>query len=299
MHFQIQNILAALAIAFILIGLFADVARAETPDAPADRYAWLNDEAFAGQKFMRLADRFPEPSGFSRIALAEGSYAAFLRGLPLRTDRKTVLSYTGERLASPSAAVIAMDVGERNLQQCADTAIRLHAEYLWSSGRRDQLGYHFTSGDKTRWRAWKNGERFKVAGSKVTRIRRAQPNDTRAEFRRWLDTVFMYAGTRSLRLDSKSVAPDNITPGDFFVAPGSPGHAVVVLDIAEDPDGRRIALLGQGFMPAQELHVIRANAGAPKVIDRVWFLLPEAGEELDTPSWQPFSSAQARRFDID
>ena len=262
--------------------------------ALADTYAWLAGEEFADQEVISMDARFAPPEGYTRVEVAEGTFAAFLRGLPLLTDRKTVHSYAGQRLRSPSAAIVAMDVGARNLQQCADTAIRLHAEYLWSSDQRDQLAYHFTSGDETRWGDWKNGERFRIAGSKVTRVRSAKPNSSRAEFRRWLDTVFMYAGTRSLRLDSKSVKPQAVEAGDFFVAPGSPGHAVIVLDVAENAQGQRIGLVGQGFMPAQELHVIRARG--PQVIDQVWFVLPKDGQKIDTPSWAAFSADQLRRF---
>src|SRR5699024_8892453 len=113
-----------------------------------DEYSWLAglDKQL---KVQRLSQRFAPPQGYQRVAVAPGSFGEFLRGLPLRTDRKTVLSYRGARLSSPSAAVVAMDVGERDLQQCADTIIRLHAEYLWSAGKQRALGYHFTSGDET------------------------------------------------------------------------------------------------------------------------------------------------------
>jgi len=292
--------------ATLLLSVLSTSAICQTPTRPAeapathpagtlaDRYAWLADKPFANDSFVPLDARFPPPAGYTRVAAGEDTFAAFLRGLPIRTDRKTVLSHTGRRLSSPSAAVIAMDVGARNLQQCADTIIRLHAEYLWSAGQRAHLAYHFTSGDETRWSDWKNGERFKVNGSKVARVRSASANNSRAEFRRWLDTVFMYAGTRSLRLDSRTVSAREIQPGDFFVAPGSPGHAVLVLDIAVNSEGRRVALLGQGFMPAQELHVIQASGS--RVLDQVWFMLPDQAQPLDTPSWQAFTSEQIRRF---
>lgn len=260
----------------------------------AGRYQWLTEEPFAADSFTTLEARFAPPPGYTRVAVADASFAAFLRALPLRTDRKTVLSHAGQRLSSPSAAVVAMDVGERNLQQCADSIIRLHAEYLWASNRQANLAYHFTSGDETRWEAWRNGERFKVKGSKVERVRTGRVDNSRAQFRRWLDTVFMYAGTRSLRLDSRAISPRDIQPGDFFVAPGSPGHAVIVLDIAVDAADRRVALLGQGFMPAQELHVIQARGA--RVLDQVWFMLPDEGQTLQTPSWQAFTSEQIRRF---
>lgn len=270
--------------------------RAEPPLTTANMrntYPWL-DSMDADLEVDRLSKRFAPPKGYTRVALTDDSFGAFLRGLPLRTDRIHVRSYRGTRLSSPSAGVIAIDVGSRNLQQCADSAIRLHAEYLWSQGLADRLGYHFTSGDETRWRDWQKGERYVVSGSKVKRVRRSAVKNTHAQFRRWLDTVFMYAGTRSLRLDSNPVE-GSIEPGDFFVAPGSPGHAVVVLDVAENKAGERVALLGQGFMPAQDFHVIRGRGDGVK--DKVWFVLPEEGEKLDTPSWRPFSRGQARRFE--
>jgi hypothetical protein len=72
------------------------------------------------------------------------------------------------------------------------------------------------------------------------------------------------------------------------VLPGGPGHAILILDVAEAPDGRRVALLGQGFMPAQDFHVLRAGASA-------WFSLD--GEDVDTPFWPaPFPWSSLRRM---
>jgi hypothetical protein len=187
-----------------------------------------------------------------------------------------------------------MDVGRRDVQQCADSILRLHGEYLWASGRAAKAGYHFTSGDLSTWRKWRGGERFAVKGSRVKRVRGKRVGGHGA-FRRWLMHTFRYAGTRSLQFDSVAVGQRAIEPGDFFVAPGGPGHAVMVLDVAEHADGRRAALIGQGFMPAQDFHVV--GRGGPRVLDGVWFLLPDATEPMiDTPSWAPFHRDQARRF---
>ena len=48
----------------------------------------------------------------------------------------------------------------------------------------------------------------------------------------------------------------DIRPGDFFIQGGFPGHAVVVLDVVEDPAGRRAFALAQSYMPAQDVHVL-------------------------------------------
>lgn len=254
------------------------------------RYAWLDD--MTERPLMPLEARFSTPDGYERVRITAGSFGAFLRGLPVYRDKKSVKAFDGRTIHAPSAAVIALDIGERNLQQCADTAIRLHAEYLWASERRDEIAYHFTSGDRSGWTAWSGGERFRIRGSKVSRYRTDRRSSGREAFRNYLEHVFMYAGTRSLRYDSAPA--ESLSPGTLFVAPGSPGHAVILLDVAENDDGDRLALIGQGFMPAQELHVLKGSSD--KTVDQVWWRLPDKGGELDTPSWQPFSRDDARRF---
>ena len=261
--------------------------------AVAQSYPWLSDLEQAPTQ--RLDAAFPAPPGFARVAAPQGSYAAWLRGLPVRTDRKSVLSYAGGAIAAPSAGVVLLDVGRRNLQQCADSVIRLHAEYHWQRDNADALGYHFTSGDLSTWKAWRRGERFKVKGARVSRVRGRGGRSDHSGFRAYLDHVFRYAGTRSLHLDSDGVNGD-LLPGDFFVEGGGPGHAVMLLDVAVHPDGRRVALVGQGYLPAQEFHVLRAPG--EHVIDAVWFVLPGPDGTLDTPSWRPFARTAARRFKV-
>ena len=269
-----------------------------TPRAPSGTvdvaaYPWL--DADDDTVMEPLEGRFAAPDGFSRVAVEAGSFAAWLRSLPVDFERTTVRSYKGESLVRPAAAIVVMDVGTRDLQQCADSAIRLHAEYLWHAGRADEAAYHFTSGHETGWKDWLAGERFQVSGSSVDRLWGAARSDTHATYRGWLDQVFMFAGTRSLAKDSDSVATDQeLQAGDFFVQGGSPGHAVMILDIAEDAAGTRLALIGQGFMPAEDFHVV----GWPGVaVDAVWFDLPRTeGGSIHTPSWAPFQRIEARRF---
>lgn len=270
-----------------LMLFFASVASA------APTYPWLDTWPDAPATTRPLAEVFAPPDGFVRIAATP--WTTWLRGLPVRTDRKDVRSFGGRSLG-PAKAIIALDVGSRDVQQCADSVLRLHGEYLWATGRADKAAYHFTSGDRSAWSAWRAGERFAVKGSTVKRVRGRKVGGHQA-FRKWLMHTFRYAGTRSLKHDSAAVGNAPIEPGDFYVAPGGPGHAVMVLDVAEHADGRRAALIGQGFMPAQDFHVV--GRGGPRVLDGVWFLLPDAAEPMiDTPSWAPFHRDDARRFKI-
>ncbi len=73
---------------------------------------------------------------------------------------------------------------------------------------------------------------------------------------------------------------------------------MVLLDTATAPDGRRVGLLGQGYMPAEDFHVLTMPlpTGNNGDADRVWFTLPGPGESLSSPSWRPFARGEARRF---
>ncbi len=260
----------------------------------APSYPWLADFKNPPET-LPLSQRFSPPEGFQRVEVSEGSYAAWLRELPVRRDREYVLSYRGDRLIRPSAAIVLLDLGKRDLQQCADTIIRLHAEYLWSKKRYAQIAYHFTSGDRSAWSDWQRGERFKIKGRKVERVWRKGTRHNHRAFRRWLVNIFRFAGTQSLRFDSKRLGKRAFQAGDFFVQPGGPGHAVVILEIAEDQAGRRAALIGQGFMPAEDLHIL--SSIGPRILEGVWFLLPdEEHDSILTPSWSPFRRKEARRF---
>lgn len=270
-----------------LMLFFASVASA------APTYPWLEGWADAPAQSRPIAAVFAPPDGFTRVPATP--LTTWLRGLPVRQDRTEVRSFRGRALG-PAKAVIALDVGTRDVQQCADSILRLHGEYLWATGRADKAAYHFTSGDRSAWRDWRRGERFAVKGSAVKRVRGRKVGG-HAAYRKWLMHTFRYAGTRSLKHDSTAVGSQPIEPGDFYVAPGGPGHAVMVLDVATHPDGRRAALIGQGFMPAQDFHVV--GRGGPRVLDGVWFLLPDAANALiATPSWAPFHRDHARRFKL-
>jgi hypothetical protein len=81
-----------------------------------------------------------------------------------------------------------------------------------------------------------------------------------------------------------------IEAGDVFIQGGSPGHAVLVVDVAEDSKGRRAVLLAQSYMPAQDIHVLR-NPSTP---NNPWYVIDGDGP-LTTPEWD-FPGGSLRRF---
>ena len=188
-------------------------------------------------------------------------------------------------------AVLDVDVGVRDHQQCADAVMRLRAEYLFAAGRESEICFRATNGAGLPWVSWKAGQRPHVSGKRIE-WRRAGPADgSWTDFRKYLDFVFVYAGTWSLQRQLATVKDiAQIQAGDVFIQGGFPGHAVLVVDVAEDAAGRRAVLLAQSYMPAQDIHVLR-NPGAPQspgyVID--------GDGPLATPEWR-FPPGSLGRF---
>lgn len=256
-------------------------------------YPWLDGNTLPGSPAVEsLAIRFEPPRGFERVSLPPQSFGAWLRGLPLAPPGTPVLTYDGRIRYSAEdpriGAVVAIDIGTADLQQCADSILRLHAEWCWSQGDRS-MSYEAASGLALPYGRYSRGERIVAEGARIHWAPAGRPTSDHSGFRRYLATVFAWANTTSLARQAEPVPEAALVPGDFFVLPGNPGHAVLVLDLARDPTGQRRALLGQGYMPAQSFYVLRDTSGQP------WFTL-DPNQPTDTPFWEPFPWSSLRRL---
>lgn len=253
-------------------------------------YPWLTQAPA-----RTIVDSVAPPEEFVRVPAADGSFGDWLRHLPLAPAGTPVRFYDGREKPDQSevAAVIDIDVGGANLQQCADAIIRLRAEYLFSRGAAGDLAFDFTSGDRYRFQSYAKGVTSAVSGATVTWRRGARQDLSHGSLRRWLDIVFRYAGTLSLSRELQPVARlSDATIGDVLVHGGMPGHAVLIVDLAIDPaSGRKRALLVQGFMPAQSVHLLR-NPFDPE--RSPWFALAD-DQSIVMPQWV-LRANELRRF---
>ena len=266
------------------------LAAAAVPPLPAERYCWLGRTLPENS----LENRIKVPPGFKRVSAAEGEFARWLRGLPLKPGKPDVLLFDGSRKSNQSvhAAVVDIDVGGRDLQQCADAVIRLRAEYLFQRGDFEEIVFHFTDGTPARYTRWAAGYRPRVSSSRVGWLPGTAPDHSYTGFRRYLDAVFTYAGTISLDRELRALRdPNEAAPGDVFIEAGSPGHAVLVVDVAVNAAGRRLLLLAQSYMPAQDIHIL-INPTNPSISP--WYEA-DMGESLTTPEWV-FSRRHLKRF---
>lgn len=238
---------------------------------------------YINQNGNTIATRFPTPHNFERIQSAKNSFAYYLQNLPLKPDGTKVHHYNGtlKWSQSPVAAVIDIDVENRDLQQCADAIMRLRAEYLRDQNRPDEIHFNFVSGFNAEYKKWRQGYRIRVNDNQVTWVKTAQPSDDYKSFRRYLTMVFSYAGTLSLNKELEPVAKNDLQIGDVFIQGGSPGHAVIVVDVCENKaTGEQRFLLAQSYMPAQDIHVLtNPNNGASN-----WYS-NNYENELKTPEW--------------
>ena len=268
-------------------GLYPGYGETEMPDGTGGA-AGAKTQQFIQKNGMTLESRFAVPEGFVRTKASEGSLLQFMRQMKLKPDGSPVLLYDGSVKANQgsAAAVFDLDIGGENLQQCADSVLRIYAEYFWATGQQDRLKFHLTSGFLTDWETWKNGGRLAVSGSDVSWQQTAGPDDSYENFRKYFRNVIIYAGTISLDAESEPIQADEIKAGNLWVQGGSPGHCVLVVDTADfvgdrgdrneggedgcgdsgkaggtgNMPGRRAFLLAQGYMPAQDFHVLNNPA---------------------------------------
>jgi hypothetical protein len=240
-----------------------------------------------------IASRFVPPPGFVRDTLAVNSFGTYLRNFPLLPVGTPVKLFNGQLKGRQDVheAVLDLDVGNRDLQQCADAIMRLRAEYLWEEGRYDDIHFNFVSGFRADYGRWRQGQRIKVSGNRVTWTSSSGPKTSYEEFRRYLIMVFSYAGTASLAKEMETVSVEDIEIGDVFIKGGFPGHAVIVMDRVRNPATNEVrVLLAQSYMPAQQMHVLKNPYGPD---GSPWYDPVQAN--LITPEW-PFTRDQLKRF---
>ena len=229
-----------------------------------------------------LQTRFKTPSGFERKPMEEHSFANYLRNLPLKPTGSKVKYYNGEAKDKiVYDAVVDMEISNKDLQQCADAIMRLRGEFFYSHKEYDKISFTLTNGFRVDYSEWMKGKRVAVNGNNTSWVNSAEPSNNYSDFREYMDFVFMYAGTLSLSKSLLSKDLHEITIGDVFIKGGSPGHAVIVVDVAENNAGEKVFMLAQSYMPAQETHILK-NPNDQELSP--WYKSDFEGS-LRTPEW--------------
>jgi len=241
-----------------------------------------------------IYSRINAPKSFKIIKVQKGSFQEYLRNLPLKPNDALVKYFNGSIKYNNNVycAVVDLDIGKKNLHQCADAVMRLRAEYLWRTKQYNKIHFNFTNGFRVDYYKWMTGNRIVVKGNKSYWVKKKEPSNTYDDFWEYMEIIFMYAGTLSLSKELKSKDVKDLTIGDVFIYGGTPGHSVIVVDVAINNETKeKLFLLAQSYMPAQEIQILinsQNNGISP------WFS-SGFGLRLVTPEWD-FTDKQLMTF---
>lgn len=205
----------------------------------------------------------PTPVGYTRVQAV--GYGEYIRNISLKSD-KTVYLYNGKKKENQDAqyAVLDVSVGDKDLQQCADAAMRLRADWLFKTKQYDKIVFNSISNKPIKFNP---------------------PYDNFHLFKH-MDVVYSVCNSLSLERQLKPRKIQDIQIGDMLINGGSPGHVVIVIDVAVNKKGERAFMLAQSYMPAQDIHILKGQDGP-------WYFAKEG--VIETPEYT-FNSGQLKTW---
>ena len=220
-------------------------------------WCWYNAKTSNPWNAETIGD-IPVPFGYIRLEAASGSYAEYLRSLPLRKRGTKVNLYTGGEANYQflSTGVIDQDILS-NSEQCADVTMRLRAEYLWQKGRYSEICFRNV-----------NGKRMNYTGG-----------GSRKAFERYMRNVYGWCSTYSVYHETTPRPIQEVQPGDVLVYPARSGmkygHALIVVDVAKK--GTKVAIMcAEGNTPARDKHIVRNL----NLLNYPWFICDASENNL-------------------
>lgn len=220
----------------------------------------VSKENLINKDSLTIQSRVKVPKGYKRVNYSKGSFQNHLRNYKLKPFGSKIINYDDSEYYWQQGHIGILDipVPKNGLQQCADALIRIRSEYLWDNNRKSDIGFNFTSGHYCSWKKYAEGYRPKIKGNKVTFSKTALANNTKANFYKYLNLIYMYSGTLSLSLELEGItSAKDLKIGDMLIKGGSPGHIVILADEIVNDKGEKLFLLFQGNTPAQSVHLVK------------------------------------------
>ena len=85
---------------------------------------------------------------------------------------------------------------------------------------------------------------------------------------------------------NKVIDVNDLKTGDVFIKGGSPGHCFIVMNVARNAAKRKIFLLAQSYIPAQDIQILKGNSA--------WFSLDQSP---NIPYGELVNATYLKRFD--
>ena len=226
-----------------------------------------------------IGTRFNPPAGYKRVQVSNDSFGKYLRDFKLREYTTKPLAYdtAAKTLANndsaPAVSVLDMDlINKSNLQEAANSVIRLYAEFLYKQGRFDDIAFNLltTPAFRLDFRTWSEGGRLIEEGNSITWCKehgehcKHRDVDTGTEygvFKYYMQNVMLHSNISSLPSNMKSVSMNEVTVGDIIVYADSKIPDIIV-DMAENADGSKLLLIARGGNPASEIFIVRNESNS-------------------------------------
>jgi len=266
----------------------------ENPTAfiDADFSAFINEDGDT------VASRFITPAGYVRVTYPENTFASYIQNYSLKPHGSKLLLHDGSENKNQTwcAAVFSLPVTHKYIQ-CADVIMKLIGNYFYyekGSDFFDLLTFRYYCGLVFPYTKFVDGYRHDLTGTPKLVLKKSY-DASENNYLAYMSNVYCYANTYSLRAQSRKISLNFMYAGAYFIItaqesaamgiPASYGHAVMVVDVAKNPDTGDIAfLLAQGDTPAEELHVF-LNPLHP---DDPWYYLSEMTEKTFSIPFRSF-----------
>jgi hypothetical protein len=225
-----------------------------------------------------VIERFKQPDGYQRLIPEANSFGEYLQNFPLKSANTKVYFFNDqEKTNAQHVAVLDIDRGTKDLQQCADAVMRLRAEYLYQEERFKEISFKNFQNVAMSYDKYRQG--YRMTNNGFLKLKGA--DDSKDGFRKYLDMVFNYANTATLQRELINKNLKKIQIGDVFIVATRPyGHAMIVMDVAENSKTKdRVFLLAQSYMPAQDIHIVKNPKGG------CWYSIKDIDDKLITPEW--------------
>ena len=138
-----------------------------------------------------IVSRFRTPKNCTREKISIKSFAHYLRNIKLKPYGSEVSYYNGDKKTNKNIYVGVFDlaIGDKNLHQCADAVMRLHAEHLWKQKRYEDIHFNFTNGFTVNYSEWMKGKRMNIQGNNTSWNNRYQPSNTYEDFWSYMELI--------------------------------------------------------------------------------------------------------------
>jgi hypothetical protein len=181
------------------------------------------------------------PESFTTDTFPSLSFSSFLQNLPV-SDSSIIRDHRRQIINSSFYNVLAVVniplLFNDDLEQCADFAMRLRAEYYKTANKLDGLYLFDYNGNK---------QFYKTSG---------------LSYEKFLRKMFANSNSYSLKKGCIGIAKEELRPGDLIVqnVDGGIGHVSVIVNSCTSKKGQRLFLIGYSFMPAQQFHIEHAGS---------------------------------------